>query len=396
MLFIPKGEKLTFQFSVFTSENRKDPEDSNVDFSNKLLGILQDIFYVTSYAIIRYDKESGSPKSELDKRDNNWGIFRWIWYNFTDFLRENFNEIRIPQNSDKSEILSKIEGAGYAQFVREMGQPFMARYNLYVFSLLFWSKNYILKNFGSCTDIICNFRLFMQFWNGILAFLSNSVEDLQVDDEENLKSKFEKILNNPNSKAEYRKFKKNYLKEKGGCFSLTMVDKKDGSRQDVLCFSGLQDYPDDSPIGKAIKKIKVKGGFKNPYVVHVTDYIRYDLICGKYICYGEAKNCKFFSNNREYNRMFSCCERKTIADYDWEDCASYTMIVKYEPCKLCQKAVTKHNKSYNGRVLHGKKDTKTTKVPKLIDEFDRLAKCIFSGPCPLCACSHFRCNAQTI
>ena len=62
MLFIPKGEKLTFQFSVFTSENRKDPEDSNVDFSNKLLGILQDIFYVTKNAIIRYDKESGSPK----------------------------------------------------------------------------------------------------------------------------------------------------------------------------------------------------------------------------------------------------------------------------------------------------------------------------------------------
>lgn len=378
-LFLPMSEKMPFRFSILPNENREDSGNSDVESSNELLGILQDTYYVTHLASIRYEKGLEDSNGKIDERDNYWSSFRWVWYNFTNFLRNNFSEIRIFQDSAAGEILSKKKGRSYRQFVQEMGLPFEARYNLYIFSLLFWSPNYILKYFGRCTDIICKHRVFMRFWNGILTFLSDSVRDLQKDDVENLKSKFEKILNDPDKKAEYTKFNREYLREKGGCFSLTMVDKKDGSRQDVLCFSGLQDYPANSNLGKAIKRIKEEGGFQNPYLVQITNKIKYDLLCGLYISYGKAKKCSFFSKNGVYNRMFSCCERKTIADYNWNDCASYTMIVKYAPCELCKEPVRKHNKLYSGRVLHGK----ATKPLKLIGEFDRLAKCICSSFYPI-------------
>lgn len=378
-LFLPMSEKMLFRLSILPNENREDFGNSDVEYSNELLGILQDTFYVTHLANIRYDKEQEDNNDELDKRDYYWNLFRWVWYNFTDFLRNNFNEIRVFQDSEAGEILSKKKGNGYNQFVEGMGAPFVARYQLYSYTLLFWSKNFIRKKFGSCTDIICNYQKFMRFWAGVLNFLSESVRDIQEGDLDNLKSKFEKILDNHEKKAEYDDFKDKYLQEGGSCFSLTIVKKKDGSRQDVLCFSGLKDYAENSNIGKAIKKIKKDGGFQNPQVVKVTDKIRYDLICGLSISYGKAQKCSVFSKTGRYNRMFSCCERKTIADYPWNDCASYTMIVKYAPCVLCKEPVRKHNVLFNGIVLHGK----ATKSIKLIGEFDRLAKCICSSFYPI-------------
>ena len=376
-LFLPMSEKLSFQFSILPNENLEDFGNLDVESSNELLGILQDTYYVTHLASIRYEKEVEDSNGKLDERDNYWSLFRWVWYNFTDFLRNNFSEIRIFQDSEVGEILSKKRGRSYKQFVQEMGLPFESRYNLYVFSLLFWSPNYILKNFGSRTDIICNHRVFMRFWNGILTFLSDSVLNLQKVRVKKLKSKFKKILNNPETKAEYKTFSKEYLGKKG-CFSLTIVKKNDGSRQDVLCFSGLKDYPENSNIRKAIKKIEKDGGFQNPQVVEVTDNIKYYLICGLSISYGIAKECSIFKTGR-YNRMFSCCERKTIAGYLWNDCASYTMIVKYAPCELCKEPVRKHNELYNGRVLHGK----ATEPLERIGEYDRLAKCIWSSLHPI-------------
>ena len=145
-----------------------------------------------------------------------------------------------------------------------------------------------------------------------------------------------------------------------------------------MCFSGLKKHPENSNIGKAIKIIEKYGGFQNPQVVDVTDNIRYYLICGLSISYGIAKKCSIFKTGR-YNRMFSCCERKTIAGYLWNDCASYTMIVKYAPCELCKEPVKKHNELYNGRVLHGK----ATEPLERIGEYDRLAKCIWSSLHPI-------------
>lgn len=376
-LFLPIRESLSFKFSVLPKDNREDMESIDVDFTNDLLRILQDTFYVTHLANISHEKDSDGKNDELDERDNNWSIFRWVWYNFTDFLRDNLNEIRIFQNSDELEILSKKKGREYTQFVKEMGQPFVARYNLYIFSLLFWSKNYILRHFGSCTEIICEQRMFLQFWNGVLTFLSESVRDIQKTDVESLMSKFEKILKAPDKKADYTKFYKDYLGEEGGCFSLTMVKKKDKSREDILCFSGLKDYTEDSNIGKAIKKIKDNGGFKHPKVIKVKDDIRYDLMCGFNISYVEAKKCKLFASGK-YNRMFSCCERKTIADYTWDDCNSYEMIVKYAPCELCIAPISKHNYLYHGKVIHGK----ATKPLSRLKEFETLAICIFMSVNP--------------
>lgn len=375
-LFLPMSEKMLFRFSILPNNNPEDLGSSDFESGEELLGILQDTFYVTHLANIHYDKESENYKGELDRRDNYWNLFRWVWHKFTDFLRNNFNEIRISQ--DAGEILPKRSGQSYKQYVKEMGAPFESRYNLYIFSLLFWPSTHIQKTFGSRTDIICKYQVFTRFWNGILTYLSDSVRILQKIKVKNLKSRFKKILNYHQSKAEYKTFKEEFLGKKG-CFSLTKVEKKDGSRQDVLCFSGLNDYAENSNIGKAIKKIEKDGGFQNPIVVQVTGKIRYDLICGLSISYGKAQKCSVFSKNGRYNRMFSCCERKTIAGYTWIDCASYRMIVKYAPCELCNEPVRKHNALYNGKVIPGK----ATKPLERIGEYKRLAKCICSSFYPI-------------
>lgn len=389
-LFLPKNEGLSFQFSVSQNENREETREIDADFGNVLLSILQDTFYITNLASFRDENILEDLKRELNERDSNWNVFRWIWRKFTILLRNNYNELKKRTNSEESIALSKKKGNGYRQFVDSMGEPFAARYKLYSYSLTFWSRNFIRKNFGSCTDIICSFQKFTLFWTGVLNFLSESVRDIQKDDVENLKLKFEKILNNHEKKAEYDDFKEKYLQQVGGCFSLTMVERKDKSRQDVLCFSGLYDFSENSNIGKAIKKIEEDGGFQNPKVVKVSNNIKYDLICGLDITYGEAQNCSVFSANRKkYNRMFSCCERKTIADYAWNDCASYKMVVKYAPCELCKEPVRKHNELYKGSVLHGK----STKPLKSIGEFDKLAKCMCSNFCPLRIHFPHLCNA---
>ena len=51
--------------------------------------------------------------------------------------------------------------------------------------------------------------------------------------------------------------------------------------------------------------------------------------------------------------MFSCCERKTIADFCWDNCLSFEMFVKYKPCELCKYPINEFKKKYNGNIYHG-------------------------------------------
>lgn len=139
-------------------------------------------------------------------------------------------------------------------------------------------------------------------------------------------------------------FKERYLDDSGGCFSLTRV-RKNATEEDVLCFSGLK----FSDLNSAIDKIAQSGYFVNPTVIRECLNVRYYLCPEKYVTFAEAKQ----THKDHKRRMFSCCERKTFAKYDWQGVDSFIMTVKYYPCELCQWSVDMHKKKYGGTIKAG-------------------------------------------
>ena len=197
------------------------------------------------------------------------------------------------------------------------------------------------------------------------------MEELEISIQEKevhvLKSKFSKITN---SKIYKNKFKKRFIDD--GCFLKANVIDTNGNYQDVLCFSGLKQFDGSDYLSIAINDIVNSGVFHNPYLVKVNDNIRYYITHDKYITLGDAK-----TNSKTLNpRMFSCCERKTFADYDWSKCRSYKMTIKYEPCALCEISVKKHSDKYNGTIICGKSESL-----KPIDKakYDSIAQVIYDS-----------------
>lgn len=382
-LSLPSKNTLHFPFHIIPDIKKLEWENYNFYPSGELLGLLQDTFYVTHWSSIQEENNHESNQKELNDRDEYWNIFRWIWSLFAEVLRENYQNIVNTQNStdDDYSTLKREKGHNYQHFIERMGEPFVTRYQLYtVISLVVPTVRFQYEN---CTNIVCYFDKFVSFWNDSIKLLSNIVSEIQHYQVEGLRHRFEHIINDNTHNKEYENFKKDYLIEGDGkCFSVTTVHNIDGSKQDLVCFSGIF-FKDE--ISKAINKI-VDGiskdpNFNSPKLVTVNDTIRYYIDDKNYITYGQAKQCCSFIRNSKYNRMFSCCERKTFAfeDYNWDECTSYIMIVKYPPCELCEIPVAKHNKKYNGQPIPGKKNN--DKPLKDLEEFNILAKCIHTGGC---------------
>lgn len=72
--------------------------------------------------------------------------------------------------------------------------------------------------------------------------------------------------------------------------------------------------------------------------------------------------------------MSSCCERKTFADFNWNGCQSYEMILKYALCELCQHQVKIFEIRYHGQTKFGK----VTKPLGHKYDFDKIANHIYS------------------
>lgn len=381
-LILPWRNTLRFSFQIIpTNENLEWKEDILYS-TDDLLGLLQDTFYVTHWSSILEENNTLITKEELDERDNYWDIFIWVWHSFIEIIQHSYQEIANTQNSMKYDALKKMKRENYLHFIEDMGEPFITRYRLYeVVSLLIPSVHF---SYLSLANIVCKFNTFVKFWNKSLRLLPDIVTNIQQHKVERLRKQFNKIINNNSQNNKYEKFKNKYLQEgKERCFSMTTVNKKDGTKKKLLCFSGIPEFAPNSNISKAIDLIvdefKKHRNFYDSERVEVKDSIRYYIDNKKYITYANAVGCCCFSKNRIFNRMFSCCERKTFAHYDWSDCVSYTMIVKYSPCELCVLPVTQHSNKYNGKIISGKKNE--TGPLKNLDMFNMLAKYIHTRGC---------------
>lgn len=255
--------------------------------------------------------------------------------------------------------LMNLSGQKVGQFVEDnLPEPYITRDVAYrIFNLL--PKQY--KKYLPHTarrNIVASFESFEKYWNKGMSLLSSMQSDIHTLGVNDLKELLSELTMKNND------FKERYLDDSGGCFSLTRV-RKNAKEEDVLCFSGQK----FSGLNSAIDKIAQSGYFVNPTVIRECLNVRYYLCPEKYVTFAEAMQ----THKDHKRRMFSCCERKTFAKYDWQGVDSFIMTVKYYPCELCQWSVDMHKRKYGGTIRVG------VKQPPLKDKalYDVIAEEIY-------------------
>ena len=319
----------------FLSIDKQENETSSDFFVPQLL---QEVYFVNQLY-----SGNNEPIANLRIRDELYDYIRIFHGRIVDIFESHRDDLF--QEVDSVEIkkeLMGLSGANLGIYVQEhLPEPFLSRDVAYmIFNLLPSSYKYRLPHYAR-RDIVSSYKCFERYWNKGIALLCEMQNDVHTKDIEELL----KLLEDLSEKN--GKFRNNYLKEKGGCFSLTKVSKNE-SQQDVLCFSG-QYFK--KAINDTIDSIVNSGHFKNPFVIKESANVRYYLCPGRYVTFADARRTK----KAQQPRMFSCCERKTFAEYDWHDVESYIMIVKYQPCELCQLSVYEHTNQSRGKVKAGVK-----------------------------------------
>lgn len=378
VLLMPNGAEVLFRLAVLWEDNDVPPEDVYMLPSRPVDGevpvslpeIMRDVYFVT-WLDNDYNEENQGIKTMLSEKDAFWNKYIIALKKLVEVSYYNYQSIVDDRDCDEEEVLFRRKGRRYMSFIEDLGEPYNIRYKIiHVLSQLH-SQARIRNHFGGFTGIVCNAETFIKFWNESLQKLQELQLAIQKEDVEDLKSAFGRILK---SEVFEERFDKRYMGE-DGCFMKTNVVTADAN-EDVLCFSGLKDFDGNDYLSRAVKMIVDSGYFHNAYLVKVRDGIRYYLSDSKYITLGEAKA---FGGHLEA-RMFSCCERKTFADYDWSKCVSYKMIVKYEPCGMCSIPVKKHRAKYKpNELVWGKKWDFPLKD---MDKYDAIAKEIYDANNP--------------
>ena len=309
--------------------------------------LLQEVFYVDSLS----RNNNIEPNGIADSLDAVYDYISVFHARIVELVELHHKHLTDETHSEEiREQLWDFSGSKVGMYVhKNLQEPFLSRDNAYmIFNALPSSYRYRLPHYAR-RDIVSSYDCFEKYWNKGMELLCEMQNDIHTATIGQLKNLLTELSGKNN------KFYKKYLKEKDGCFSLTQVKKK-GLQQDVLCFSGITF---SKPIIDAINCIKNSGRFKTPVVITNSDNVRYYLCPERYVTYEDARR----SNVVYSNRMFSCCERKTFAEYDWQDVDSYTMMVKYQPCELCQLPIYEHTMKYNGRIKAGIKLAPLDKIP---------------------------------
>ena len=309
--------------------------------------LLQEVYYVSQLSRER----NNEPNEILSFQDKVYDYIRVFHSRIREILESHHQDLVEPINSvEIRERLREFNGKGVGSFVQaNLPEPFLSRNAAYmIFNILPSPYKSRLPHYARC-DIVSSYNYFEQYWNKGMSLLCEMQHDVHTVAIDELK----KLLANLSGKN--KDLCKDYLKDKNGCFSLTEV-KKNGLQQDVLCFSG-QKF--NKKITEALRLIERSGHFRNPIIITKSDKVRYYICPERYVTFAEA--CK---TNKAYQpRMFSCCERKTFAEYDWNNVESYTMTVKYQPCELCQLPISEHTMKYRGRIMAGIKLAPLGKIP---------------------------------
>lgn len=353
-------KKLSFEEDLLDSQNSdKLGNEDTLDFN--IPQLLHEVYYVEQLS-----RSEGYNPGEIifcqDKTFEYVVIFRNL---IAELIHKKYEYLLMNEDiagieNNHYQKLKGIRGHLFDDYVNaNLQEPFLSRNLAYkIFNML--PRKYKPKSRGDTQrNVISSSARFNRFWNNGLLSLASMQNDVYKKDLVVLHELLRKLDKN-NGLNKYTK-----SVDRGRCFSKTEVIKN-GKREDVLSFSGVNLKP---PIKTAIDTIVNSGHFLNPTCIIAYSKVRYYICPAQYITYDEAKASKVEFENR----MFSCCERKTFAEYNWQGVTSYTMIVKYPPCELCQFPVYKHSKKYNGKVNHEIKHDFTDRKKR----YDEIARTIY-------------------
>lgn len=359
---------LSFQQPLYSHE-----EDFGDD-GLQLLDYLQDVFYVTKLEVINDNGNFQNDKVLIDKQDDGWDVVSNVFANL--YSKIHWNQVLLSSDSSysNSDQLFHLKGEAYSDYIRNtMGGVYTFRYEIYTsLKRIIPMSLRRINNVARCTDIVCDSQAFQKFFNLSLQWIEATQRNLQTYEEDAL----EKLLKYLSRRRDgMRDFKKRYLNNGSGCFSKTLVFN--GSTYlNLLCFSGAREPT--GQLKKAIESIAQCELFGRCQLVKIPSSTRYMLSDTKYITLGEAILSGLY-DVKQHGRMFSCCERKTFADYNWTTCKAFRMIVRFAPCELCEKLVESYRNNFHGVVVYGKELTPLKKRK----EFDSLADNIYRKLHPL-------------
>lgn len=322
--------------------------------------LLQEVYYVDQLS----KSKDYEPDERLILQDQTFEYVRVFYNLITDLINTRYEQLINDEDIEDVHYqkLKGIKGSNFDKYVEDnLQEPFLSRNKAYKIFKMLPNKYKTKTQKNTQRNVISKSDSFKRYWdNGVLS-LASMQNDIYKDNLDTLFELLEKL--DKNNKLIYY-FDRNKHK---GCFSKTEVIKN-GKQEDILCFSGVS-FKTNS-INIAINDIVNSGHFLNPTGITKSDKVRYYICPQHYITYADAETSK----EKFSNSMFSCCERKTFAEYDWRGVTSYTMIVKYPPCELCQFPVWKHSKKYNGRINHEIKHEHTDRKTK----FDAIARIIYN------------------
>lgn len=317
----------------FVSLNNPENEESPQFFIPQLL---QEVYYVDNLS----QAHNIEPDGIAYIQDNVYDYLRVFHSRIVEILQSHHRHlIDEIYSEDVKEQLRELSGLRVGMYVKEhLSEPFLSRDAVYmIFNTLPSPYRSRLPHFAR-RDIISSYKCFEKYWNMGISFLCEMQKDIHtlgVDELKNLLLELE---------VKNIDFKERYLGNYGGCFSLTRV-RKNGVDEDVLCFSGQK----FKGLNNAIEQIAHSGRFNNPVIIKGSMSVRYYICPERYVTFADARQ----THKDTDGRMFSCCERKTFAEYDWHNVESYIMIVKYQPCELCHFPVREHTLKYKGKIRAG-------------------------------------------
>ena len=352
------GEKqLSFHENLLENLNdNKSRNKGTPDFD--IPQLLQEVYFV--------DQLSKSEGYKLDEmvtlQDQAFDYVRVFHNLITDLINTRFKQLKNEKDIEDEhyQYLKEFRGRKFDNYVEtSLQEPFLSRNLAYKIFKMLPNKYKTKSRKDTQRNVISSPNNFKRFWNNGLL----SLAAMQKDIFENDLTELFNLLNELDKKGDVKYYLENH--EHKGCFSKTEV-VKNGKREDILCFSGVNFR---NSVEKAIDKIAKSEYFLTDRAIKTSQNVRYYICPKQYITYSEA----LLSKKKFFNRMFSCCERKTFAEYDWQGVTSYTMIVKYPPCEFCQFPVWMHTNKYNGKVNHKIQPYRTDEKNK----YDAIARIIY-------------------
>lgn len=366
------------------------------------INVIKDFYVVESIHRIKKEVDETTLKS-LEQLSNNFFTLLSIKKFYLNELRKFKNHIKnLDYNMDSEKVLLKInqlenidnlEGALDYLLSNSNKNNFMPfeRFCIlnYVYKIVFIDEGHSDFSIGKeilDSDFIYNYSITQNLYDlvkNIVDVINDSIKELQMLF---IQEDYEKEYTEKEIKLEIfgRKFKRvvdkykisQYYKNKNNCYASVKLEQKK-----YITVNGIEpeEIKKESNLSKFIECLKELLGENNVEYVKISDNTKYHMPNGNCISYYQ-----YTQSGENYNRMFTCCERKLLSKIDSEGQSTIKKdlilpVTKF-PCELCQRSIISLNNDkkfiFKIKIKSPQKTTDGLKKD-FIDDMDLLAKSIF-------------------